>query len=143
MASSLGQIPYQNRDQVLACKPCAETWFSFEVSKYNWSFKLLPVNTRKRRKIMAFLYSTCLYVSISCFEIKVGYEYRSSVKYVHLISAHSNIDSCVKKGFEERKRNGRYSDPCLDYLTLDCYCSCSSFKAKKIKEDYSITRLHP
>lgn len=51
---------------------------------------------------MAFLYSTCLYVSISCLEIKVGYEYRSSVKYVHLISAHSNIDSCVKKGFEER-----------------------------------------
>lgn len=89
---------------------------------------------------MAFLYSTCLHVSISCLEIKVGYEYRSSVKYVHLISTHSNIDSCVKKGFEERKRNGRYSDPCLDYLTLD---SCSSFKAKKIKEDYSITRLHP
>lgn len=92
---------------------------------------------------MAFLYSTCLYVSISCLEIKVGYEYRSSVKYIHLISAHSNIDSCVKKGFEERKRNGRYSDPLFDYLTLDCYCSCSSFKAKKIKEDYSITRLHP
>lgn len=102
MASSLRQIPYQNRDQVLACKPCAETWFSFVFGKYNWSFKLLPVNTRKRLKIMAFLYSTCLYVSISCLEIKVGYEYRSSIKYIHLISAHSNIDSCVKNDLKKR-----------------------------------------
>lgn len=82
---------------------------------------------------MAFLYSTCLYVSISCLEIKVGYEYRSSVKYVHLISAHSNIDSCVKKGLKKENETVDILIHALTTLLLTATVVVRALRRKRSK----------